>query len=77
MNKLTLRAYSVHIYTTIGIVCGFFALTAIYEENLKDAFFYLGLSIAFRFQIVLKEIKFIKKEKMCISYIAQKYYEIL
>ena len=45
MNKLTLRAYSVHIYTTIGIVCGFFALTAIYEENLKDAFFYLGLSL--------------------------------
>ena len=45
MNKLTLRAYFVHIYTTIGIVCGFFALAAVYEENLKDAFLYLGLSL--------------------------------
>ena len=45
MNKTVLRAYSVHIYTTIGIVCGFFALAAVYEENLKDAFFYLGLSL--------------------------------
>jgi len=45
MNKTVLRAYSVHIYTTIGMVCGFFALTAVYEENLKDAFFYLGLSL--------------------------------
>ena len=45
MNKTKLRAYSVHIYTTIGIVCGFFALAAVYEENLKDAFFYLGLAL--------------------------------
>ena len=45
MNKTVLRAYSVHIYTTIGMVCGFFALAAVYEENLKDAFFYLGLSL--------------------------------
>jgi len=45
MNKLILRAYSVHIYTTLGIVCGFFALSAVYEENLKDAFLYLGLSL--------------------------------
>ncbi len=51
MNKITrinsdiIKAYSVHIYTTMGIVCGIFAVRALFENNLEIVFSWLAAAL--------------------------------
>ena len=38
INIDVIKAYSVHLFTTMGIVCGIFAVKALYEKNLDIVF---------------------------------------
>ena len=45
INIDVIKAYSVHLFTTMGIVCGIFAVKALYEKNLDIVFLWLGIAL--------------------------------
>ena len=45
INSDIIKAYSVHIYTTMGIVCGIFAVRALFENNLEIVFLWLEAAL--------------------------------
>ena len=45
INSDIIKAYSVHIYTTMGIVCGIFAVRALFENNLEIVFLWLAAAL--------------------------------
>ena len=44
-NIAVIKAYSVHVFTTMGIVCGIFAVKALFEKNLDIVFLWLGAAL--------------------------------
>jgi phosphatidylcholine synthase len=45
LNWLKIRAWSVHFYTSLGLITGFLALAAIVANNAKLAFLWLGIAL--------------------------------
>ena len=45
INPAVIKAYSVHVFTTMGIVCGIFAVKALFEKNLDIVFLWLGIAL--------------------------------
>ena len=45
LNWRQTRAWSVHLYTSLGLVCGFLALSSILNYDSKQAFFWLGIAL--------------------------------
>jgi len=39
------RAWLVHLYTSLGLICGFLALVAMLNQNARQAFFWLGVAL--------------------------------
>lgn len=40
-----IRAWLVHLYTSLGLIAGFLALIAIVNQNAKLAFLWLGVAL--------------------------------
>lgn len=45
LNWQQTRAWTVHLYTSLGLVCGFLALSSILNYEAKQAFFWLGIAL--------------------------------
>ena len=45
LNWFKVRSWLVHFYTSLGLITGFLALTAMLEGNSKLAFFWLGVAL--------------------------------
>lgn len=45
LNWQQARAWTVHLYTSLGLVCGFLALSSILNYEAKQAFFWLGIAL--------------------------------
>ncbi len=45
INITVIKAYSVHVFTTMGIVCGIFAVKALFEKNLDIVFLWLAAAL--------------------------------
>lgn len=45
LNTHIIKAYTVHVFTTCGMICGIMAIQSIFNENLKLTFFWLGIAL--------------------------------